>query len=1150
MPESLEVKRGVFGFNSATLARLFLIGSAFLTVSAAQAAVENAEIVLLIGTGERREAAAGDWSPVTVKQQIKGGSFVRTLANSQLGLLLADRTQIRLNQNSQLQIKTGAESTQWTETAVRLNAGRAWSQARPQTAQGDAPVKPGKLVMDTPSATLSIRGTDWEVEVTPDGQTQLVVLTGVVVMGNEHGTLEVARGEAAVAAPGKAPVKLVLVNPTSRVQWVSSWQAQPTRWLGNEAGKHSVAIRLIESGDYASALRTLQPAAAQDPLAALLTADLLILQGDSEAAVSLLAAHASAGRASAAATALLARALIRMDRLKEAHELLESVQVSSPAQVEVLLARGELAIVQGDAAQAKRAYQAALTQSPNNAEAWYGLGLIETERENIREARLLLNQALQHNAQLSKAGAELAAAESFAGNLVKSDALLEEVLRQESAKYVALTARGISQLKSGRAREALDDFLRAGLIEPRYARAWLFSGVAFYQLGERDRALQAFQRASALDERDPVPHLLGSVVQSDSLDYGAAIGAAREAQERMPYLKSLNQVANNQRGSANLGSALANFGLEEWAKYYADEAYTPFWAGSHLFLADRYTGKFNKNSELLQGFLTDPTVFGASNRNSALVAGPGHYGRVDAVLDRTDWMQGSVSGSVNGLVTSPVPMAYFLSGDMAQADSRKDASSGRGDNLTLGLGMKPRYDFGIFGFATNTRINGSIRMETMPDNAMLQTENRLDIGVNYKLSPDSQFWLKGGRGQQASEMSGPFISASTADSLNTSLGTTVFTPNGRLDRFSSGIEQDDWQFRHSGTVGAVQWTWGVERSNQKRTDQLALTFPPIRIRSNEVLTVSATDAYLSARHDAGSLVSQIDLFSQHVRVRRTEFRTIDLTPTDQFLIEDSQRDQNHAEFNPRLGVKWQASPQRSLRFVAQQWRRPASAGQLAPVDTLGIPVNDRLPSAGGLYRRLRLQYDTEASKTIFFQAFVDQESINNGLSGLRSATSDFEVTQLENLRSRPEVFAAQSDIEETPVFVEGDVSTFGLAVNFLLSDRQAISARYLRRNARQQGVNAGLSIPYLPRDFLQLGSQWSLAGRWLLGARAIYRSARYRDDSNLEPLAGGWAFGLSAYWETADKRSSVQAILDNLLSDRKSAVEPDPHLMLRYTHRF
>lgn len=1118
----------------------------------AQAVAVGAEIVALIGKGDTRESSAAVWKPAVIKQQVQGGSFVRTQANSQMALLMANRTQIRLNQNSQLQIKSVAESSQWAGNAVRLNSGRAWSQARPQTAQKDAS-KLTKLTMETPSATMSIRGTDWEVEVDPDGRTQLVVLSGQVTMANELGSIEVGYGEAAAAEKGKAPVKLILLNPASRVQWVSSWKPQPSRWVGKEDQRYVSAIRDIESGDYSAALQALKPMAGQDAVAAVLAADLLIFQGENEAAVALLQAHASDGKANPMAAALLARAWARTDHFPEAEALLDAAIQNNRTHIELLLARGELAILQGKAEQARHAYGEVLKLMPKHAEAWYGLGLVEAERENVREAKALLGNALASNPQLSKASAELAAVETFAGDLGTAEKLLGDLLAREPDNYVALTARGINRLKAKRTDDALDDFLRAGLIEPRYARAWLYSGVAFYQLGETDRALQAFKKAAALDAHDPIPHLLQSVVEADALDYGASIKAASEAQERMPYLKSLNQVANSQKGNMNLGSSLASFGMEEWATYYADEAYSPYWAGSHLFRADRSTGKFNKNSELFQGFLSDPTVFGASNRNSSLINAPGHYGRVDAMLERTNWQQAALIGTLNGLTVEPVPLAYFVSGDLSSGDARKDGSSAHGENLTLGLGMKPRYDIGLFGFVTDTNITTDLRTPSLTNDPFKQNEGRGDVGINFKWAPDNQFWFKAGDGRQRNAVSGPYVSQATANSLNNALATTIFVPNGTLDIFQSGIDQDDIQFRHAFTSGSTQWAWGAETSHQARAGRLVTTFTPARLSIDEFYSVKATDAYVSGRYQmSGKLATQLDLFSQHVRVRRNDLQTLDLlAPPAQFVLVNSAAERSYSEINPRLGLKWQLGEMQSLRLVGQKWRRSASAGTLSGVDTLGIQVNDKLPTAGGLYERMRLQYDVETNRAAFFQAFLDHERINNGLGGQRTAITGFEVTQLDSLRNRPEFFSPKSDLENTPVFAEGSVSTAGLAANALLSDRQTVSASYLSRSSRQTGINTGLLIPYVPRHYLQLGSQWSLPDRWLFGTSAVYRSTRYRDDTNLDPIKAGWSFGLTAYWETADKKSSVQAILDNLLTDQKNAdTQPYPHLVLRYSYRF
>src|SRR5687767_14573783 len=78
---------------------------------------QEAEIVSISGRGEYREPPTAEWRAAAVKQVLKAGWFVRTLENSQIGLLFTDRTQIRLKQNSQLQIKPAQETAQWSSTA-------------------------------------------------------------------------------------------------------------------------------------------------------------------------------------------------------------------------------------------------------------------------------------------------------------------------------------------------------------------------------------------------------------------------------------------------------------------------------------------------------------------------------------------------------------------------------------------------------------------------------------------------------------------------------------------------------------------------------------------------------------------------------------------------------------------------------------------------------------------------------------------------------------------------------------------------------------------------------------------------------------------------------------------------------------------------
>lgn len=157
-------------------------------------------------TGEEvRFVDLSDWQNVALHQDLLGGDVLRTNANGQLAILFADHTQVRLGRNSALQVKQMAADG---DTILNLQSGTIWARAQ-RGGQG--------LTVETPAAAAAIRGTDWTMTVKGD-QTSLIVLEGRVELKNEHGSVEVAQGEAAVATIGQAPRKLVIVTPDDREQ--------------------------------------------------------------------------------------------------------------------------------------------------------------------------------------------------------------------------------------------------------------------------------------------------------------------------------------------------------------------------------------------------------------------------------------------------------------------------------------------------------------------------------------------------------------------------------------------------------------------------------------------------------------------------------------------------------------------------------------------------------------------------------------------------------------------------------------------------------------------------------------------------------------------------------------------------------------------
>jgi Flp pilus assembly protein TadD len=1164
--------------TSMRLAWRWFAALVFGLFSISSAWAQDADILMIVGRVEVGASAQGPWVAAAVRQKLNAGSFVRTLEGSQVALLLRDQTQVRLNQNSVLEIKSmqaGEEAT-----SLSLLQGRLWAQVK-QLSVGTLRAVTGlvgrqQVRISTPTATIGIRGTDWELVVGERDTTTVTVFSGEVEMSNSLGMIAVGPNEQGVVEAGKAPVKSLLSNARDRVQWVTAYRPAPARWLHDARPAYGNIVRDIEAGEYARGLGALERLPDSRERAMLL-ADMYIFLGRANDAIGLLEPYSRKGAGDPMASALLARALLVAGRIDDASVLLQSAHSAHPGDREVVLALGDAARLQGDASAALRWFTQATLAHPQSHEAWFGLGRVETEKENVGAATRALDEAIRLAPNAPGYHGERATLLALTGNASAARAAFDEALKRQPDDYLAWTGLGILQLKTGETREALDSFLKAGVIEPRFARAQLYVGVAYYQLGNQQRALESVRKAAELDAKDPLPYVMLSLMHGDAQELADAVEASRQAQERMPYLKSLNQLLNNQKGSANVGSALAARGMEEWAQNYATSSYNPYWAGSALFLADRYTDGFNKNSELFRGFLLDPTSFGASNRFSSLVASPGHYGSIGLKYERGDFNQGSVLASANGLSTAKIPFAYSIIGDLASGHATPRTFSGDGGNLTLGLGMKPNHDVNLFYFGTRTLVDGRFTSSQSPFTASLTDApldvaiNRQDLGLAYRLAPDNQFMLKYGAGGQKTRLFGDFFHAAQVAVLNGDPVLAVlqpFDPAGRLDNYGTNVRQNDFQFNHSFNVSPTfRLSWGLEHGEERRDLNFTRTFQsvltplvPAVFTDDAVRNLRSSDIYVSGRSKlSDALELQMDVAHQSLRGSANLVQRLDLADINVNLFTTTTAERfNESEFNPRFGLRFTPGAGQQFRVVAQQWRRPISLASLGSVDTLGIPVEDRLVESGGLLRRVRAQYDWQLGNESFMQVFADHRRVNN----LRSVTNPlfalFGVSELDSLRARKPVFGQPfDDLEDTPVFGEGEVSSLGLAGNWLLNRDWSLAARYRYSSSRNTGSDvttgasfAGFSVPFIPRHFANASLYWQASQRWLVSLSATYRSNRFSDEGNLTALDAGWNFGLTGFWESEDKRWTVEAGLTNLHANKRAAKERRAKMLLNAVYRF
>lgn len=153
----------------------------------------------------------------------------------------------------------------------------------------------------------------------------------------------------------------------------------------------------------------------------------------------------------------------------------------------------------------------------------------------------------------------------FVGNRFESSiAILGEIIEQDPAHKLALTARGSAHLKRNDPAAAVSDFTRAIEIDPGYARAYHLRGLARESLGEDESAVEDFGRAVSLDPGYGAAY------------YSRAALAAKLGRE--------DQAAEDMETVAHLtGAAMAAFANEN-----------NIWRSEHLRVEDAMESELNR----------------------------------------------------------------------------------------------------------------------------------------------------------------------------------------------------------------------------------------------------------------------------------------------------------------------------------------------------------------------------------------------------------------------------------------------------------------------------------------------------------------------------------------------------------------------------
>src|ERR1700691_1566781 len=109
------------------LASLLAGGEAHAAIADGRAA----EILSIQGRAEYRVDERGNWAKAVSQQPLYGGNWVRTGELSRLAVMFVDETQVRLNQNTTLEVKQVKPPGEPGQSLLQMLLGKIWRPTKP-----------------------------------------------------------------------------------------------------------------------------------------------------------------------------------------------------------------------------------------------------------------------------------------------------------------------------------------------------------------------------------------------------------------------------------------------------------------------------------------------------------------------------------------------------------------------------------------------------------------------------------------------------------------------------------------------------------------------------------------------------------------------------------------------------------------------------------------------------------------------------------------------------------------------------------------------------------------------------------------------------------------------------------------------------------
>jgi tetratricopeptide (TPR) repeat protein len=630
---------------------------------------------------------------------------------------------------------------------------------------------PQALTIETPLVSADVEGTEFVLGVSKS-EAELWVFEGRVRYANPQGELQVVSGEGALARPGQAPVRRVLVKPREAVEWALYYPPLVDPRPESYPPALRAALSAYRANDLPGAFAALErvPARDRDGRYLLLRAGLLMSVGQVAKAEADLAQAERADPKSGGATALRSVIALVRDQKDDALRLAETgagLDPDSPLpQAALSYAHQGRFEIEKALEHAKRAVELA----PEDALLWARLSELELSRGDLDAALEAATKAEMLDPDLARTETVLGFAYLTRIEVDEARAAFDRAIARDPADPLPRLGLGLAKIRNGDLDAGSEDIEIAASLDPNNSLVRSYLGKAYYEQKRGGLASSEYEQAKLLDPKDPTPWFYDAIEKQTTNRPVEALHDLQKAialnDNRAVYRSRLLLDEDLAARSASLGRIYTDLGFQQlalvegWKSVNTD----PSNYSAHRFLADSYSvlprHEIARVSELLQSQLLQPINttpiqprLAESNLFLISAGGPGALSfnefnpifnrdgvtlQTSALVGENDTYagEGVVSGIYKNTSFSVGGLHYTTDGFRENADQQDDiATAFIQQEVSPSTSIQAEYKF------RRTKV-GDIHQRFFPEDIFPgqrndQESQSIRLGGRHAFSPDS-----------------------------------------------------------------------------------------------------------------------------------------------------------------------------------------------------------------------------------------------------------------------------------------------------------------------------------------------------------------------------------------------------------------------------